>query len=137
MLQGKILKRRSLARMKRVILTFKRSYKIFLAVAAIMIIQLVSAGQIFLCGSVLIGAILNFFWFVSSAARLEVAAKKNSAQAKKIMLIGLLLRLGMIFVVLAVAAHISTELFLSTSVCFIVFYITSLGALIYHGRGIS
>ena len=134
-LQGKIFKRRSLARMKQVIFFFGRSYKIFFAVAAIMVIQLVSAGQIFLCGSVLIGAILNFFWFVSSAARLEAAAKKNSAQAKKIMLIGLLLRFGMIFVVLAVAAHISTELFLSTSVCFVVFYVTSLGVLIYHGRG--
>lgn len=99
-----------------------------------MIIQLISAGQIFLCGSVLIGALLAFFWFMSSAARLEAAAKKNSAQAKKIMLIGLLLRLGMIFAVLGVAAHISTELFLSTSICFLVFYATALGAFIYHGR---
>ena len=123
--------------MKQVIFTFRRSYKIFLAVAAIMAIQLVSVGQFFLCGSILIGAILNFFWFVSSAARLEAAAKKNSAQAKKIMLIGLLLRLVMISVILGIAARISTELFLSTSVCFIVFYITSLGVLIYRGRGIS
>lgn len=99
-----------------------------------MIIQLISQGQFFLCGAVLIGALLTFFWFVSSAARLEAAAKRNSAQAKKIMLIGLLLRLGMIFIVLAVAARISTELFLSTSVCFVVFYVTALGALIYHGR---
>ncbi|MBR6013652.1 MAG: hypothetical protein IK062_07715 [Selenomonadaceae bacterium] len=120
--------------MKQVINAFGRSYKIFFAVAAIMIIQLISAGQFFLCGSVLIGAILCFFWFISSAARLETAAKRNSAQAKKIMLIGLLLRLGMVFVVLGIAAHISTELFLSTSVCFVVFYVTSLGVLIYHGR---
>lgn len=65
---------------------------------------------------------------------METAAKKNSAQAKKIMLIGLLLRLVMISVILGIAARISTELFLSTSVCFIVFYVTSLGVLVYHGR---
>ena len=120
--------------MRQVIITFKRSYKFFLAVAAMLLIQLFAAGKIYLLGSILIGAILNFFWFISSAARLEVAAKKNSAQAKRIMLIGMLLRLTMVFIVLAVAAHISTELFLSTSACFVTFYIASLATLIYFGR---
>lgn len=121
--------------MKQVILTFKQGYKIFLAVAAIMVIQLISIGQFFLCGSVLIGALLAFFYHVSTAARLETAAKfQNVAQAKKIMLIGLLLRLLMISVVLAIAARISTNLFLSSSVCFIVFYVTALGVLIYFRR---
>ena len=122
--------------MKQVILTFKRGYKIFLAVTAMMVIQLISAGQIFLCGSVLIGALLSFFYFLSTAARLETAAKINNvAQAKKTMLIGLLLRLLMISVVLGVAARISTDLFLTSAVCFIVFYVTSLGVLVYFGRG--
>ena len=121
--------------MKQIITIFGRSYKIFLAVAAMMIIQLAAAGKFFLSGSILIGALLNFFWFISTAARLETAAKtKNPAQAKKIMLIGLLLKLLMIFVVLAVAAHISAELFLTTSACFVGFYVTALGVLIYHGR---
>lgn len=121
--------------MKQVILTFRQGYKIFLAVSAIMVIQLISVGQFFLCGSVLIGALLAFFYHLSTAARLETAAKiKNVAQAKKIMLIGLLLRLLMISVVLAVAARISTNLFLSSSVCFIVFYVTALGVLMYFGR---
>ena len=106
----------------------------FLAIAAIMAIQLISVGQYFLCGSILIGALLNFFYFLSAAARLEAAAKMNQAQAKRIMLLGLLLRLAMVFVVLAVAVHISTELFLATSVCFVVFYVTSLGVLSYFGR---
>lgn len=127
--------RRRLASMKQVIVTFRRSYKIFIAVAAIMAVQLISAGQFFLCGSILIGALLSFFYFVSAAARLEAAEKMNQAQAKRIMLIGLVLRLLMVFIVLAVAAHISTELFLASSVCFIVFYITSLGVLVHAGRG--
>ena len=63
-----------------------------------------------------------------------MAAQKNSAQAKRIMLIGMLLRLGMVFIVLAVAAHISTELFLSTAACLVTFYVASLCALIYFGR---
>ena len=120
--------------MRQVIITFKRSYKFFLAVAAMMAIQLFAAGKIYLLGSILIGAILNLFWFISSSARLEVAAQKNSAQAKRIMLIGMLLRLGMVFIVLAVAAHISTELFLSTAACLVTFYVASLCALIYFGR---
>lgn len=134
-LQGKFLTRRSLATMRQVIKIFGRSYKIFLAIAAMMIIQLFAAGKIFLSGAIPIGAMLAFFWFVSTAARLEAAAKTNSAQAKKIMLIGLLLKLVMVFVVLAVAVHISTELFLASSACFVTFYVTALGVLIYYGRG--
>lgn len=122
--------------MKQVILTFKRGYKIFLAVSAVIVIQLAAVGKIFLCGSVLIGALVAFFYFLSTAARLETAAKINNvAQAKKIMLVGLLLRLLMISVVLAVAAKISTELFLASSACFVVFYVTSLGVFMYFGRG--
>ena len=122
------------ANMRQVIFIFGRSYKIFLAVAAIMAIQLISAGQFFLCGSILIGALLSFFYFVSTAARLEAAAKMNQDQAKRVMLIGLILRLLMVFIVLAVAARISTQLFLASSVCFIVFYVTALGVLVYTER---
>jgi len=120
--------------MRQVILRFKRGYKIFLAVAAMLVLQLVSAGKIFLCGAVLIGALLTFFYFLSTAARLESAATMNISSAKRTMLIGLLLRLLMISVVLAVAAKISTELFLKSSVCFIVFYVTALGVLVYFER---
>lgn len=120
--------------MRQVIIIFGRSYKIFLAVAAMMTIQLVSAGRAFLCGSILIGALLSFFYFVSAAARLEAAAKMSAAQAKRVMLIGLILRLAMVFVVLAVAVHISTELFLASAGCFVVFYVTALGVLMYSGR---
>lgn len=117
------------ARMRQVLSTFKESWKIFLAVAAILSLQLISAGQLKLCGAVLIGAVLNFFYFLSTAARLEAAANSPAAQAKRIMLIGLLLRLLMLFAVLAVAVHISTELFLATAVSFGVFYLTALFAL--------
>ena len=112
--------------MRQVLNTFKESWKIFLAVTAVLSLQLISAGQLKLCGAVLIGGVLNFFYFLSTAARLEAATNVPAAQAKKIMLIGLLLRLGMIFAVLAVAVHISTELFLATAVSFGVFYLTAL-----------
>ncbi len=112
--------------MRQVLSTFKKSWKIFLAVAAVLSLQLISAGQLKLCGAVLIGALLNFFYWLSTAARLEAAANSPAAQAKKIMLVGLLLRLGMIFAVLAVAVHISTELFLATAVSFGVFYFAAI-----------
>ena len=120
--------------MRQVIITFGRSYKIFLAVAAIMALQLILAGKIFLLGSILIGALLNFFYFISAAARLEAAEKMNQAQAKRVMLIGLILRLLMVLVVLAVAVHISTELFIASSINFVTFYVISLGVLAYHER---
>ena len=112
--------------MRQVLGVFAQNWKIFLAVAAVLSLQLISTGQLRLCGAVLIGALLNFFYFLSTAARLEAAANVPAVQAKKIMLIGLLLRLGMLFAVLAVAVHISTELFLATAVCFSVFYFASL-----------
>ncbi len=99
-----------------------------------MTIQLISAGRIFLCGSILIGAVLAFFYFVSTAARLEAAMKLPAAKAKRMMLVGMILRLAMIFVVLAVAVHISTELFLAASASFVTFYVTALGVLMYFGR---
>jgi len=112
--------------MRQVLSTFKDSWKIFLAVAAVLSLQLISAGQLRLCGAVLIGALLDFFYFLSTAARLEAAANSPVAQAKKIMLVGLLLRLGMVFAILAVAVHISAELFLAAAVSFGVFYLTTL-----------
>ena len=112
--------------MRQVLSTFKESWKIFLAVAAVLSLQLISAGQLKLCGAVLTGALLSFFYFLSTAARLEAAANSSAAQAKKIMLIGLLLRLGMVFIILAVAVHISVELFLATAVSFGVFYFAAL-----------
>ena len=124
--KGKSSLRRSVARMRQVLSTFKESWQVFLAVAAILSLQLISAGQPRLCGAVLIGALLNFFYFVSTAARLEAAANSPAPQAKKIMLVGLLMRLAMIFVVLAVAVHISTQLFLASAVSFGVFYLASL-----------
>ncbi len=132
-MQGNYSIRRSLTGMKHVTVTFGRSYKIFLAVAAILTLQLLASGQFY--GSILIGALLNFFYFISAAARLEAVAQMGTDRAKRVMLIGLLLRLAMVFIVLGVAAHISTNLFLASSVCFATFYLTALGVLIYSERG--
>lgn len=126
--------RRSLAVMKEILKTFGQNYKIFFAVAAMILIQLVAAEKIYLSGAILIGLLLSFFYIISVAARLETAAKMNSAQAKRIMLVGMVLRLLMVFVVLAVAIRISTELFLASASCFVTFYVTSLGVLIYSER---
>jgi len=112
--------------MKQVLSAFKQGWKIFFGVAAVLSLQLISAGQLRLCGAVPIAALLNFFYFFSTTARLEAAANSPAAQAKKIMLVGLLLRLAMIFAVLAVAVHISTEIFFATAVSFGVFYLTTL-----------
>ena len=120
--------------MKEILKTFGQNYKIFLAVTAMILIQLIAVEKIYLSGAILIGLLLSFFYIISAAARLETAAKMNSVQAKKIMLVGMILRLLMVFVVLAVAVHISTELFLASAGCFVTFYITSLGVLMYSEK---
>ena len=112
--------------MRQVLSVFIKDWKVFLGVAAVLSMQLVSAGQLRLFGAVLIGALLNFFYWLSTAARLETAANSPAPQAKKIMLVGLLLRLGMVFAVLAVAVHIATELFLAAATSFGVFYLATL-----------
>ncbi|MCR5834114.1 MAG: hypothetical protein K6G55_05650, partial [Selenomonadaceae bacterium] len=71
--------------MKYVLNTFKTNWKIYLALAAVMALQLISANQFRLCGAILIGALLNFFYFLSTAARLQAAANAPRAQSKKIM----------------------------------------------------
>lgn len=124
--EGKIFIASKFSCMRQVLSTFKGSWKIFLTVAAVLSLQLISAGQWRLCGAIPIGALLNFFYFMSTAARLEAAAQSPAPQAKRIMLVGLLMRLIMIFAVLAVAVHISTELFLASAVSFGVFYLTTL-----------
>ncbi len=91
-----------------------------------MALQLISANQFRLCGAILIGALLNFFYFLSTAARLQAAANAPRGQSKRIMLIGMMLRLLMIFTVLAVAVRISTQLFLSAAVSFGAFYFVTL-----------
>ena len=124
--EGKMPVASKFAYMRQILSVFIKEWKVFLGVAAVLSMQLVSAGQLRLCGAVLIGALLNFFYWLSTAARLEAAANSPAPQAKKIMLVGLLLRLGMVFAVLAVAVHIATELFLAAAVSFGVFYLATL-----------
>ena len=132
--EGKIFNMSKCAHMRQVLSAFREGWKIFLAVAAVLSLQLISAGQLRLCGAVPIGALLSFFYLLSTAARLEAAANSPASQAKKIMLVGLLLRLLMVFAVLAVAVHISTELFLASAVSFGVFYLTALFVLARKGN---
>ena len=46
--------------MKQVFYALGQGYKIFLAVAAILAVQLFGAGKLHLCGAILVGAILTF-----------------------------------------------------------------------------
>ncbi len=132
--QGIINLRRSTTGMRQVLNAFGQSYKIFLAVAAILAVQLFGTGKLHLCGAILVGAILTLFWFLSTAARLETIIGTDKEKAKRIMLVGLLFRLGMVFAVLGVAVHISADLFIASASCFGTFYLTALAVLVKHGR---
>ena len=131
---GNFFNASKIAAMEKILSVFKQSWKIFLAVAAVSALNFISVGKENLIGAILIGALLNFFYFLSAAARLESAAKLSSSQAKRTMLVGLVLRLLMVLVVLGVAVKISQELFLATAICFVTFYLTSLVIIIRSER---
>ena len=117
--------------MRDIILTsVRRVKKFFVAVTLLMAINLAANGRADLIGAILIGYVLAAFYIASTAARLESIASLDRATAKRRWLFGLALRLLMVFVVFNVAVHLSTEIFFTSAVSFMIFYGVSLLGLI-------
>ena len=117
--------------MRDIILTsFRRVKKFLAAVSLLMVINLTANGRADLLGAVLIGYVLAAFYIASTAMRLESISTLNQAAAKRRWLIGLALRLLMVFVVFNVAVHLSTEIFFTSALSFLVFYGAALLGLI-------
>ena len=117
--------------MRAIILTSIRRMKKFLAaVSLLMAINLTANGRADLLGAVLIGYVLAAFYVASTAMRLESIATLNQQDAKRRWLIGLALRLLMVFVVFNVAVHLSKEIFFTSALSFMIFYGAALLGLI-------
>ena len=108
----------------------RRMKKFFIAATLLMVINLAANGRADLIGAVLIGYVLAAFYIASTAARLNSIATLNQSAAKRQWLIGLALRLLMVFVVFNVAVHLSTEIFFTSAVSFMIFYAAALLGLI-------
>lgn len=117
--------------MRDIILTSIRRVKKFLVAATLLlIINLAANGRADLIGAMLIGYALAAFYIASTAARLQSISTLDHAAAKRQWLFGLALRLLMVFVVFNFAVHISTEIFFTSAVSFMIFYVAALLGLI-------
>ncbi len=117
--------------MRDIILTSIRRVKKFLMAATLLlVINLAANGRADLIGAMIIGYVLAMFYVASTAARLHSIAGLDQATAKRRWLFGLALRLLMVFVVFNIAVHISTEIFFTSAVSFMIFYAAALLGLI-------
>ena len=111
----------------------KGDRKILLAAGLVTLgvaVNLLAAGRISLFPSYLAGYLLGAAYFFTATLRLKRAAGLNKTSAKREMLIGLVLRLLMMFVVLGAALQISQSVFMTVATGFGVFYVLFLAHLI-------
>ena len=110
--------------------SIKRVKKFLMAATLLLAINLTANGEAELFGAVIIGYVLAAFYIASTAARLRSIMSMAQPTAKRQWLIGLALRLTMLFVVLNIAVHISPKIFFMVAVSFVIFYAAALLGLI-------
>ena len=93
-------------------------------------ISLVGAGQLWLLPALLVGYFLGATYFFTVGLRLARSMGKPKAAAKREMLLGMLLRLVLVFAALAAAIKISFTLFMTVVAGFGAFYVLTLAHLI-------
>ena len=111
----------------------KNSRKLLVSLSGIALmvaLNLAVGGQLALFPAYLAGYFLAAAYFFTVASRLNRAAHKEKAAAKREMLIGMLLRLIMLFVVFGAALKISLSVFMTVIAGFGVFHVVFLAHLI-------
>ena len=103
-----------------------------LGVTLMLAVNLAAESKLNLIGAVFTGYMLSMFYVISTAARLSSISTIEPAKAKRTMLVGLALRLLMLFAAFNVAIHISTEVFFIMAISFLVFYLIMLAGLVVH-----
>ena len=111
--------------------SLKRVKKLLLVVTLMIIINLLVVGHIELLAANLVGYFLAAIYIFSTAMRLSSIVGLSQEQAKRRMLIGLILRMAMLLIVLFVGLKISEMVFFSIVGGFLTFYmIAHLGLII-------
>ena len=117
---------RKFQNMRKVLLTSIKSVRQVLAALTLMIIiNLIAVGHLELFPAILIGYVLAAFYIISTAARLSSIVGLKQEQAKRRMLIGLILRIIMLLIVLLVGLKISELVFFSMVAGFLTFYVVA------------
>ncbi|MBQ7477787.1 MAG: hypothetical protein IJT01_02660 [Selenomonadaceae bacterium] len=109
----------------------KRLLKSLGIVTLMVSLLLLSGGNGSLIGALLLGYFTGGIFVGTMVYRIWRSAGLSADGAKKQMLWGLVLRLGMLFVVLFTAIHISVQVFGVTVLGFLLFYALSLVHLIW------
>ena len=109
--------------MKKILsVSFKNVKKVLAAITIMIIINLAVIGHLELFPAVLIGYVLAAAYIISTAARLSSLVGLSQEQAKRRMLVGLILRIAMLLIVLLVGLKISQFVFFSMVAGFLTFY---------------
>ena len=103
--------------------SLKRVKKLLLAVTLMIVINLIVVDHIELLAANLVGYFLAAIYIFSTAMRLSSILGLSQEQAKRRMLIGLILRMAMLLIVLFVGLKISEMVFFSIVGGFLTFYI--------------
>ncbi len=113
--------------MKEVLSVFvKRLLKSLAAVTLMVFIMLAAEGRGSLVGALLLGYFTGGVFVGTMVYRTWRSAGLSADGAKRMMLWGLVLRLGTLFLVLFTAIHISVQVFSMTALGFLLFYGLSL-----------
>ena len=109
--------------MKKILsVSFKNVKKVLAAITIMIIINLAVIGHLELFPAVLIGYVLAAAYIISTAARLSSLVGLSQEQAKRRMLVGLILRIAMLLIVLLVGLKISQFVFFAMVAGFLTFY---------------
>ena len=99
--------------MKEILLTQSRTFiKLLVAFTAIIVISLVQAGQLYLIGGVVAGYLTGLAWYGLMLGRLMRSSGMTVEQAKRQMVVGMVLRILILAAVLAGAIQISFDMFI-------------------------
>lgn len=124
--------------MKELLLTqARRLFKALAACTAIILLSLFQAGQLHLIGGVIAGYLVGIAWYGIVLARLMRSAEMTVEQAKRQMVVGMILRFLLLVAVLVAAIHISMDMFITVFGCFALVYVLGLLLLLvagYQGR---
>ena len=112
--------------MKKILsVSFKNVRKVLAAITIMIIINLAVISHLELFPAVLIGYALAAAYIISTAARLSSLVGLSQEQAKRRMLVGLILRIAMLLIVLLVGLKISQFVFFSMVAGFLTFYVVA------------
>ena len=112
--------------MKKILsVSFKNVRKVLAAITIMIIINLAVISHLELFPAVLIGYVLAAAYIISTAARLSSLVGLSQEQAKRRMLVGLILRIAMLLIVLLVGLKISQFVFFSMVAGFLTLYVVA------------